>query len=59
MQLVLKYTSFGMKNENQNYRICANIYCSFADSIFRKENIRDKEGKIRKETLSIYLNSSK
>ena len=45
-------------NDNQEYRICINIYGSFANSIFREENIRDKEGKIPKETFSIYLNSS-
>ena len=44
--------------DNQQYRICANIYCSFADSIFRQENIKYKWGKISQETLSIYLNSS-
>ena len=43
--------------DNQQYRICKNIYRSFADSIFREENIKDKWGKISQETLSIYLNS--
>ena len=41
-------------NDNQEYRIFTNIYRSFGNS----ENIRDKEGKIPKETLSINLNSS-
>ena len=46
-------------NDNQEYRICTNIYHSFANSVFRKENIRDKEGKISKgKALNIYLNSS-
>ena len=45
-------------NENQKYRICTNIYRSFADSIFRKENIKDVKGKISTETVGIYLNSS-
>ena len=44
--------------DNQQYRICANIYRSFADSIFRKEYIKDKWNEIPKETLSIHLNSS-
>ena len=43
--------------ENQEYRLCTNIYGSLADSIFKKENIKNKEGKISKETLSIYVNS--
>ena len=40
--------------DNQQYRICINIYCSFTDSIFREENIKDKWGKISQETLRIY-----
>ena len=44
--------------DNQQYRICKNIYHSFADSIFREENIEEKWGKISQKTLSIYLKSS-
>ena len=42
--------------DNQEYRVCTNFYCSFADMIFRRENIKDKWGKVLQETLSIYLN---
>ena len=45
-------------NENQKYRIYTNIYRFFADSIFRKENIKDAKGKISTKNFSIYLNSS-
>ena len=38
--------------------VCTNIYRSFAESIFRKENIKGRKGKVSRETLSIYLNSS-
>ena len=44
--------------ENQIYRVCTNIYRPFAESIFRKENIKGRKGKVSRETLSIYLNSS-
>ena len=44
--------------DNQQYRICTNIYRSFADSIFREENIKDKWGNISQETLNIYLTTS-
>ena len=44
--------------DNQQYRICTNIYRSFADSIFREENIKDKWGNISQETLNIYLKTS-
>ena len=44
--------------DNQEYRVCTNLYCCFAGMIFRKENIKGKWGKISQETLSIYLNSS-
>ena len=44
--------------ENQQCRVCTNIYRSFAESIFNKENVKSRKGKISKETLSIYLNSS-
>ena len=44
--------------ENQQYRVCTNIYRSFAESIFRKENVKGRKGKVSRETLSIYLNSS-
>ena len=44
-------------NDNQEYRICANIDRYFAEYIFRKENIKDKAGTVSGETLGIYLNS--
>ena len=44
--------------ENQKYKVCTNIYRSFAESIFRKENIKSRKEKVSRETLSIYLNSS-
>ena len=44
--------------ENQIYRVCTNIYRSFAEPVFRKENVKSRRGKISKETLSIYLNST-
>ena len=44
--------------ENAQYRVCTNIHHSFADLIFRKENVSNKGGNIPKETFSIYLNSS-
>ena len=56
MQSTLKNMIF--LKDNQQYRTCTNIYHSFADSIFREENIKGKWGKISQETLSIYLNSS-
>ena len=43
--------------ENQQYRVCTNIYRSFAESIFRKENVKGRKGKVSRETLNIYLNS--
>ena len=43
--------------ENKEYRVCTNIDRYFAESIFRKENVKDRAGKVSKETLSIYLNS--
>ena len=43
---------------NQICRVCTSLYRSFAESIFRKENVKSRKGKISKETLSIYLNSS-
>ena len=42
--------------ENEQYRVYTNIYRSFA--IFRKENFKSRKGKVSRETLSIYLNSS-
>ena len=44
--------------KNQQYRVCTNIYRSFAESIFRKENVKGRKVKVSRETLSIYLNSS-
>ena len=32
--------------DNQQYRICTNIYHSFADSIFREENKGEPLGRI-------------
>ena len=43
--------------ENQMYRICTNINRSLAEAIFRKENIRDKDGTISKEAIYNFLNS--
>ena len=43
--------------ENQEYRVCTSIDRYFAESIFREENVKDRTGKVSKETLSIYLNS--
>ena len=43
--------------ENQEYRVCTNIDRYFAEAIFREENVKDRKGKVSKETLSIYLNS--
>ena len=44
--------------ENQMFRVCTNIYRSFAESIFWKESVKSRKGEISRETLSIYLNSS-
>ena len=44
--------------KNQQYRVCTNIYRSFAESIFRKENVKGRKVKVSREALSIYLNSS-
>ena len=44
--------------DNQKYRVFTNFHRSFLDNLFRKENIKDKWGKISQETISIYLNSS-
>ena len=43
--------------ENQLYRICTNMDRYSAESIFRNENIKDKEGSISKETIYKFLNS--
>ena len=43
--------------ENQEYRVCTNIDRYFAETIFSKENVKGRTGKVSKETLSIYLNS--
>ena len=43
--------------ENQMYRIFSNMDRYYAESIFRDENIKDKEGSISKETIYNYLNS--
>ena len=43
---------------NQICRVCTSLYRSFAESIFRKENVKSRKVKISKKTLSIYLNSS-
>ena len=43
--------------ENQLYRICTNRDRYSAESIFRNENIKDKEGSISKETIYKFLNS--
>ena len=45
-------------SENQQYKVCTKIYRSFAESIFREENVKGRKGKVSRETLSIYLNSS-
>ena len=39
------------------YIICSNMDRFYAESIFRDENIKDKEGSISKETNYNYLNS--
>ena len=41
--------------ENQKYR--SYIYQSFLDKVFRRENIKDKCGKISQEIIANYLNS--
>ena len=43
--------------ENQIYRICTNLDRYQAETIFRKENIKDKEGSLSKETIYKFLNS--
>ena len=43
--------------ENQKFRVFANLYRSYLDKIFRRENIKDKCGKIPQETVGNYLNS--
>ena len=43
-------------SENQEYRVCTNIDRYFAEIIFREENVKDRKGKVSRETLSIYLN---
>ena len=43
--------------ENQIYRICTNMDRYLAEAIFKKENIRDKEGTISKEAIYNFLNS--
>ena len=45
-------------SDNQKYRVFTNLYQSFLDNLFRRENIKDKCGEISRETLAIYLNSS-
>ena len=37
--------------DNQQYRTCTNIYHSFADSIFREENIKGNGVKFHKKLL--------
>ena len=39
------------------YRVCSNIDKWTVENILRKEKIKDKEGKISKETIYIHLNS--
>ena len=56
MQDAINPKIYVLWKDNQKYRVCTNFYCSFADLIFKKENIKDKFGKISQETLSIYLN---
>ena len=44
--------------DNLKFRVFSNLYKSFLDKIFRKENIKDKIGEISKETIAMYLNCS-
>ena len=44
--------------ENQKYRVFTNLYWSFLDNLFRRENIKHKCSKILEETIAVYLNSS-
>ena len=37
--------------ENQKYRVFTNFHCSYADCIFRYENIKDKYGEIHRKLL--------
>ena len=43
--------------ENQIYRICTNLDRNQAEAIFKKENLKDKEGSLSKETIYKFLNS--
>ena len=40
--------------ENKEYRVCTNIDRYFAESIFRKENVKDRAGKVSKETQYLF-----
>ena len=43
--------------ENQQYRVFTNLYRSYLDKIFRRQNIKDKCGEISQETIANYWNS--
>ena len=39
------------------YRVFTNFDCSFLDSVFRHENIKDKFGEIPQEVIDDHLNA--
>ena len=43
--------------ENQKYRVFTNFYWSFVNKVFRRENIKDRCGKISQEIIAKYLDS--